>query len=77
MVQLMDTPTNHVFVAPTYLLTGASGTWGISQHLSAKYKWKPKKVLPLERGAPRIVPYGKSVPGCYTTFIKTLNESLR
>ena len=45
MAQEMVTPTNHVFVTPTNLLTwagftqrGAPGTWGILQHLSAKYR---------------------------------------
>ena len=36
-----------------------------------------RKVLPLEGGAPRNVPYGKTAPGYYLTFMKRLNEFLR
>ena len=36
-----------------------------------------KKVLPSERGAPHVVPYGKSAPGYYITFITKLHEGLR
>ena len=44
-VQYMVTPSDHVFVPPTNLLTwagftlrGAPGTWGILLHLPAKYR---------------------------------------
>ena len=35
------------------------------------------KVLPSERGAPGTVPYGKSGPGHWITFIERLDQNLR
>ena len=76
------TSTNHVFVTPTNLLTragftlrGAPGTPRILQHLSAKYLYiktegKTKKSLTIRTEGPLIVPYGKSAPGYYITFLK-------
>ena len=51
--------------------------WGFLQHLPAKYRRKPKKVLPSERGAPVTVPYGKSDPVYCITFMERLDECLR
>ena len=45
-------------------------------NISAKYRLRPKKVLPFERGAPGTGPDVKSVPGYCITFIKRLDESL-
>ena len=55
---------------PNLHCTGPLALWGISQHLPAKYRRRPTKVLPSERGAPGTVPHGKSGPGYRITFIK-------
>ena len=73
MVQSMVPPitlANHVIAGPLAL-------WGFLQQLPAKYRLRPKKVLPSERGATGTLPYGKSGLGYCITFIKKLDEDLR
>ena len=40
---LFYAPTNHVIARAGFTLRGAHGTLGISQHLLAKYRRRPKK----------------------------------
>ena len=48
----MVTPTNHVVAGPDLYRAGPLSLWGFLQHLSAKYRERPKKVLRFERRAP-------------------------
>ena len=48
--------------APPGYATGPMVLWELLQDFCAKYRWRPKKVLPSERGAPGTVPWGKSPP---------------
>ena len=52
MVQYMVTPTNHAIAGPDLHRAGPLAVWGFLQHLSAKYRGRPKKVLRFERRAP-------------------------
>ena len=47
----MVTPTNHAIAGPDLHRAGPQAVWGFLQHLSAKYRGKPKKVLQFERRA--------------------------
>ena len=48
----MVTPTIHVIVGPDLHRAGPLALWRFSQHLFAKYRGRPKKVLQFERRAP-------------------------
>ena len=47
----MVTPTNHVIAGLDLHCAGPLVLWGILQHLSAKYRGRPTKVLRFERWA--------------------------
>ena len=68
--------TNHVIARTGFTLRGPLGHWRFSEHLPAKYKGRPKKVLPSHHRAPTTVPYGKFGPSYCITFIKRLDEDL-
>ena len=69
----MVTPTNHAIAGPDLHRAGPDlhragplAVWRFSQHLSAKYRGRPKKVLRFERRAPSwycAMYYGQSGPG--------------
>ena len=48
----MVTPTNHAIARPDLRRVGPLAVWAFLQHLSAKYRGRPKKVLQFERKAP-------------------------
>ena len=48
----MVMPTNHAIAGPGLHRAGPLAVWGFLQHLSAKYREKPKKVLRFELRAP-------------------------
>ena len=73
----MVTLTDHVIPGLDLHCAGPMALWGFSQHLPAKYRRRPKKVLTSERGAPGTVPHGKSSQIYCITFIKRLDEGLR
>ena len=61
----MVTPTNHAIARPDLHRAGPLAVWGILQHLSAKYRGRPKKPFdfsaePLDGTGPY---YGQSGPG--------------
>ena len=60
-----------------YIARGPLALRGFLQHLLAKYKRRPKKVLLSERGGPGTVPYDKYGAGYCITSIKRLDEGLR
>ena len=61
----MFTPTNHATAGPDLHRAGPPAVWGFSQHLSAKYRKRPKKSYDLSAGPlTGIAPYyGQFGPG--------------
>ena len=47
----MVTPTNHAIAGTDLHRTESLAVWGFLQHLSAKFRGRPKKVLRFERRA--------------------------
>ena len=75
-VHEIATPTNHVIARAGLTLSWAASTLGFLQYFPAKYRWRPKKVLPFERVTLGTVPYVTSVPGYCTSFMKRFDEGL-
>ena len=72
----MVTLTKHVISGPDLHCARPLELRGFLQHLPAKCKRRPKKVLLSEQG-PGTVPYGKYGAGYCITLIKSLGEGLR
>ena len=73
----MVMPANHPIPGRIYI---ALGPWYFVDYHNIFLQnlgENPKQVLPSERGAPVIVPYGKSGPYDCITFITRLDEGLR
>ena len=69
----MVTPTSHVVPKPNFHCVGLLTLKKFSNIFLPNIGEDQKKVLPSERGAPRTLPYGKSGPGYFVTFIKRLD----
>ena len=61
----MVMPTNHAIAGPDLHRAGPPALWGFLQHLSAKYRGRPKKSYDLSAGplAGTAPYYGQSGPG--------------
>ena len=69
----MVTPTSHAVPEPNFHCEGRLALAKFSDIFLPNIGEDQKKVLPSERGAARTLPYGKSGPGYYITFIKRLD----
>ena len=72
----MVAPTNYVIARAGITLRKTPGTSKIFAASFCQTSVKTKKVIPSERG-PWPVTCGKSGPGYFITFIKSLNEDQR